>query len=176
MNKKLQKLMGISVVGGKVYATARKGALIEDVRKEFALLGPTKTKQAILQDIATGISPVQGKGKLQKYSDGYIDQIEKGKFKNTIGTKRISPVNLRLSGDLTRSLKAYAAGVGRNFRLVLSWEHFLAVIHNTRGAGKSKVIRRMLPTQKGEKFNRRITQVILSELKKATLKVVKRIS
>lgn len=177
MDKKLQRAMGVTVHNGKIYPTAKKSEMINDVKKEFSLIGPVKVKQAILQDVSKGISPVQGKGKFKKYSDSYKKAIKKGRYVGkTVGTKGISPVNLRLSGGLTRSLKAFTAGRGSFFKLVIDWQHFLAVIHNTLGASKSKIIRRMLPTNANEKFNKHITDVLIKEIKKAVDKVVKKIT
>ena len=146
--------------------------LIKEVRKEFAKKGPIKVKQAINQDMIRGISPVDGKGKWKKYSDSYKEEIRQGKSKKMKGakpSKRINPANLRLSGELHNSLSTYVRG--KTF--FIKFSHFLADIHNRRGASKKKVIRRMLPTKKGEKFNRTIESTFLGELKKAVDKVAK---
>ena len=178
--------------------TQRNG-LINQVKKEFAKRGPVKVKQAIVQDMIKGVSPVKGEGKWKRYSKSYKQQI-KGKVRfftkggkviaikaargkrisnsvteNANPTKQISPVNLKLSGDLHKSLKSFIAGLAlKSFTLVISFDHFLADIHNRRGAGKIKQVRRMLPTKNGEEFNRRISLVILNQLKNAVGKVAKR--
>jgi len=41
--------------------------------------------------------------------------------------------------------------------LQIGFDNELFDIHNNKGAGKSKTIRRMLPTEQGETFNRSIT-------------------
>jgi len=89
-------------------------------------------------------------------------------------SKRISPVNLRLSGKLHKSLFAKTVGgFLRTFRLRIGFNDKLADIHNRRGAGKSRVTRRLLPTKFGESFNRRITSGIFELLQKSVEKVVK---
>lgn len=88
--------------------------------------------------------------------------------------KRVSPRNMKLSGDMLKKLKVFTSGqVFGRYRLVVFWKHKLADIHNRKGAGRSKVIRRLLPTKSNEKFNTRLTNKLLSELKKATNKIVK---
>tara|TARA_R110000851_G_scaffold114211_1_gene239288 strand:- start:2233 stop:2820 length:588 start_codon:yes stop_codon:yes gene_type:complete len=72
--------------------------------------------------------------------------------------KKVRPVNLTLTGKLLKSL---FVKVLKN-SVVIGFDNKLANIHNKEGAGKSKVIRRMLPTNKGEKFSRSIT-IRLSE-------------
>jgi hypothetical protein len=191
-----------------------KAGLIPKVRFEFNKKGPVKVKQAIIQDIIIGTSPVKGKGKWKRYSKSYKEQIEgksafrsngKGGVKkySTVGlsgkakkdmqktidklnkdfknkqkpTKRISPVNLRLSGGLHRSLfSKTTGGVTSAYKLIIGFADKLADIHNRQGAGKSKVKRRLLPTKSGEQFNRRITSTMLTELKKAAAKVVNQLN
>lgn len=155
--------------------TAQSQGLIKEVRKEFSKRGPIKIKQSIIQDMIKGISPVKGGGKYKKYSEGYKKEIRdrrSRKIKSASPTKSISPVNLRLSGALHKSLKSFTSG---RF-LVIQFKHFLADIHNRLGAGKSRVVRRLLPTENGEQFNRRINNVMLAELKKAVDSVAKRFS
>ncbi len=179
---------------------AREG-LVSETRKEFSRRGTKKVKQAIVQDMIKGISPVKGGGKWKKYSPSYKDQIrgkvrffrkggrvvaikaKRGKriennvTKTASPTKQISPVNLRLSGGLHRSLKVFTrGGFLTNFRMITQFKNKLADIHNRLGAGKSKVIRRLLPTRRGERFNNRIEGVIFTELKKAADYVAKQFS
>jgi hypothetical protein len=118
-------------------------------------------------------------------SDSVERRFKKGKqnlvndlnedFRRTMRpTKRISPVNLRLSGGLHKSMFVKTVGgFLRTFRLRIGFKNKLADIHNRQGAGKSKVTRRLLPTKFGERFNRRITSFIFDSLKNATEKVAK---
>lgn len=168
--------------------------LVSKVRQQFNKKGPKVIKRAIIQDMVLGISPVKSSSKWVRYSSSYKEQIQgKAAFFRKGGkvvkvtdpkqveklnrdfrakqspTKRISPVNLRLSGELHKSLFSKTMGgfIKEPYILLIGFKHFLADIHNRRGAGKSKVVRRMLPTKKGESFNRRITSTIFNELKKA---------
>ena len=177
----------------KLLSTVRNDGLIPQVRKEFSKKALVPIKRAIIQDMIIGLSPVNGFGKWVKYSQDYKDVISgkakfrgKGKgsyrteekdeefFSKSSPTKLISPVNLRHSGGLHKSLFTRTfGGIKQRFRLLIGFDSFLADIHNNRGAGKSKVIRRMLPTEKGEKFNRRITSTIREELNNAVKTIVK---
>lgn len=150
--------------------------LVQDVRKQFdRQKSPAKIKRAIVQDVIKGISPVKKGGKWKKYSKGYKKEINKNKSKRMQAaspTKRLSPVNLRLTGKLHKSLTVFT----KRKALIFQFKHFLADIHNRLGAGKSKVIRRLLPTNKGEQFNRKINTTIFDELKKAVDNVAKQFS
>ena len=175
----------------------RDGGLVKEVRRTFSKGKHTAIiKRTIIQDIIQGVSPVKGKGKFQRYSKSYKDVIRgKTTFRKINGrtvafkgrdreyhraanpSKRVSPVNLRHTGGLHNSFKVFTAGgFGSAYRLVFQFKNKLADIHNRRGAGKSKVIRRMLPTKTGETFNRRITSSIITELKNAVNLVVQRLS
>ena len=174
-------------------------SLIPRVREEFSRRGPKKVKQAIVQDMIKGISPVKGQGKWKRYSQSYKDVIEDKAAYRKVGSKviritdpdqvkklnadfrnkqnpskRISPVNLRLTGGLHKSLFSKTVG-GFNresYKLIIGFKNKLADIHNNRGAGKSKVVRRLLPTKNGESFNRRISSTIFDQVKLAVEKVV----
>ena len=169
------------------------------IRKEFSKTAPIRIKRTIIQDIIKGISPVFGKGKWTKYSKAYKEVIRNKAAYRTINgkvvrftdkklvkklnadyhakaspSKKISPVNLRHSGGLHRSFKVFTkGGFRRRFRMVFRFNDKLADIHNRRGAGKSKVVRRLLPDKQGERFNRTIEKKILSELRKAVDTIAK---
>jgi len=126
---------------------------------------PKELNLEIEGSIARGISPVKGFGRLVKYSQSYIKQI---KAKQHEG-KRVRPVNLFLKGDLMKSLKVKVVGHG----IRISFDNFKADIHNRLGAGKSKTIRRMLPTNQGEEFSRSITIRMQGTLKRIAKQIFK---
>lgn len=214
----------------KFKALTKKEGLTKKVRKEFSKRGPVKVKQAIIQDMIKGISPVQGGGKWKKYSDSYkavikntaafryingkirawsvddgvlssseltsfrasrqarrdnaankrankelIKKLNEKYHDDASPTKSISPVNLRHTGGLHKSLVVRPSKLGGK-ALIIQFKSKLADIHNRLGAGKSKVIRRLLPTKNGETFNRKINTVLFNELKKAVDKVAKQFS
>ena len=169
--------------------------IFDQVRKEFTKDGKNARdiKKAILEDMSAGVSPVRGE-RWKKYSQSYKDVIRglatfrKGKdgkvrFSPTRdqafmdlatigGGKSVSPVNLKLTGTLWKSLKISTTG-----RLIIvAFEDALAIIHNQLGAGKSKAIRRLLPTEPNEKFNENITQVVENGVKNAVDIVVKKVN
>jgi len=94
------------------------------------------------------------------------------------GSKSISPVNLKLSGKLHKSLTVAATSFpisGRPFLILsIQFKHFLAYIHNNLGAGRKGVVRRMLPTESGEQFNTKITRLIKDILNASVSFVVKK--
>lgn len=108
-------------------------------------------KKEIVESIERGVSPVKGQGRFQQYSESYKDAISAGRYSRFAKRKR--PVNLKLSGDLLKSIFVKVTNKG----LLIGFDNKLADIHNNRGAGKSKAVRRMLPTKEGEEFSRSIT-------------------
>ncbi len=97
----------------------------------------------------------------QEFIEDFTEQYE---------GKSLSPVNLKVTGTLLRSI--FSRAVGSN-KLVIGFDNFLADIHNRQGAGKSKVVRRMLPTNKGETFSDSIFEAILARLNKIANRVFK---
>jgi len=114
-------------------------------------------KSAILKEIQRGVSPVRGEGAFKVYSPSYKKAIRAGR---AYPKTSIRPVNLTVSGQL---LNSYYDRV-TNGKLLIGFDDDLFDIHNRRGAGKSKVKRRMLPTESGERFNRAITQKVQRKL------------
>jgi hypothetical protein len=74
--------------------------------------------------------------------------------------KKRSPVNLKVTGDLINSFKAKI--LPDRVRIRFDNEKF--VYHNNEGVGKSKIKRRMLPTESGEKFNLAIMTTLKESL------------
>ena len=122
-------------------------------------------KKEIVKSIERGVSPVKGEGRFPEYSEVYKDQIKDGRYAG----KRTRPVNLRLTGDLLKSLIIKATNKG----LSVIFDNKLADIHNRLGAGKSKAFRRMLPTEKGEEFSRSITMRMKEVLSRVANKIFK---
>lgn len=149
--------------------------MISEIRKEFNKRGPNDFRKAMLADMNKSISPVKGQGKWIRYSESYIKAIQ-GELGQT-WDKNVSPVNLKLSGELHNSLKVYGVGfLSKVYVLRVQFTDFLADIHNRRGASKKKVIRRLLPTENGEQFNYGLTQVLLRSLRDSVGRVVKKFS
>jgi hypothetical protein len=115
-----------------------------------------------IQDIIRkGISPVDGEGRFQRYSDSYRSAIKKGYLGSN---KRPSPVSMFLSGEMLGSLKLIEKGK----RLFLQFDDKKAAWHQN---GKGKLPKRkLLPSKRGETFNKRIVQIIIKALKQAVRK------
>lgn len=133
--------------------------LIRELKKEV----PKAVKESILRDIKGGRSPVKGEGRFKKYSSLYIKAIKSGKYSE----KRIRPVNMKLTGKMLKSFYSKA----KKKSLLIGFDDIKADYHNRLGAGKSKVIRRLLPTELDEEFNRSIQ----NDLKETLNRVAKRI-
>lgn len=116
-----------------------KGRIVRTMEKE------------IIKSIERGVSPVKGEGRFDGYSQSYLDSIKAGTHSKY--SKRKRPVNLKLSGKLLKSFFIKVTSKG----IKLGFDNKLADIHNRKGAGKSKAVRRMLPTNSGEEFSRSIT-------------------
>ncbi len=141
--------------------------LIPKIRKEFLRRSKRELETLIVDNsISKGISPVEGKGKFQKYSKSYKDAIKAGRYAKY--SKTISPVNMKLSGEMLESFDVKENGNS----LKVSFDHELAEIHNDKGAGQSKVIRRLLPNKQGERFKASILRGILDLLDSAIAKIL----
>ncbi len=106
----------------------------------------------IRAQIRKGISPVEKIGRFTKYSDSYRSAIKKGYGEAEKKNKQVSPVNMTLDGEMLESLSSEPKGEG----VRLFFEDKKASFHNDQGAGKSKTIRRLLPTEPGEQFTTNI--------------------
>ena len=138
----------------------------DGMKKDFARRVKLFIKSEIVDAIEKGISPVNmknaypkntgGKSRYTGYSESYKKRInaKKGKLKSM--GKRQRPINLKVTGKLLNSLKARYTRDG--LRVWFADEK--AKYHDKLGAGKSKVLRRMLP--RGiETFNRAIQRKII---------------
>lgn len=137
-------------------------ALLPKLKKAVQTVSRETLQKAIIdKSILLGISPVEGEGKFEVYSPSYKQAIRDGRYKEF--TKSISPVNLKLSGELLRSFFVEPTGNG----LKVGFRNELAEIHTVRGAGPSKTIRKMLPVGKDEKFKRSIQKEIVDLVQRA---------
>ena len=91
----------------------------------------------IKDHVKSGKSPVKGK-LFKQYSTSYANRKKGGQRK---------PVTMSDTGDMLKDLKVTATR--SSFRIL--WDNKIADIHNRLGAGRSKVIRRLLPNS-GESF------------------------
>ena len=112
----------------------------------------------ILELLEDGISPTK-KGKFKKtYSNRYIQAIINGNYG---GDKTISPVNLKLSGQMYSCLKS--DWVPYSGRIRLKFTDPVAKKHDKGLDGKP--VRRLLPNT-GEKFHINIQRFIVRRVKK----------
>lgn len=139
--------------------------LVSDVKSEFIKASSDDIKFMIVDDsIKKGSSPVAGVGRYQAYSDSYKDSIRKGRQKPKTST---SPVNLTKTGKMLDSFKVTKTSKG----LLLKFTDLKAAYHNFLGAGKSHVIRPMLPIG-SEGFKPSINKQLLDLLRRAVDKII----
>lgn len=128
----------------------KRGNIIDVARQEYLIKAAIFLEEQIPKQMDKGKSPVRGGRWDKPYSDSYKKAIQRAE----IPGKSVSPVNLRVSGQLHDSLRVQVLAK----KLIVKFTDFLADIHNKQGAGKSKAIRRMLPTESGETWNATITR------------------
>jgi len=136
---------------------------LSQYEKEALQVLADRIEEPILASIRKGVSPVGGK-KFAKYSKSYKDAIKAGRYRKF--GKRISPINLKLSGKM---LNSFFVKLNKD-SLELGFDNEVATFHNRKGAGKSKVIRRLLP-RRGEFFNDVIVNKIRLAFKVASRKL-----
>jgi len=165
--------MGSVIFKGPIFDVEK---MREKIREALRGISTEGLKKIIITDsILKGISPVEGDGKYQKYSESYkkaikpVKLLKSGKRSKKSGygrytkyDKQISPVNLKLSGEMLDTFFVEPSPDG----LFVGFKHKLANIHSLQGAGKSKVIRHMLPVVKGSKFKRTIVSDIIDLVQK----------
>ena len=100
-------------------------------------------------------------------------KVKPKKKKNYIIPKSPTKVNLKLTGDLHKSLFVKAQN---DSSILVGFNNELADIHNRLGAGKSKVIRPILPTQQGQIFKRDLRNLAVKKLREITRKVVEKLN
>jgi len=84
----------------------------------------------------------------------FIDELNEYLIKNG---KKLRPVNLKVSGKMLKSLKSK---ITKNEKVTVWFTDEKAKYHDKEGAGKSKVLRRLLP-RGVEEFNRAIQRKII---------------
>lgn len=140
----------------------RKLIFLEKVTPIYLKMVRRVIKSLISQTILKGISPVfqrsadpkntGGKNRYQKYSTSYIKQMGKTTY---LANKKQSPRNLKVKGDLLNSITATFEGD----HVKVTFTDDKAKYHNEEGAGKSKVIRRILPKD-GERWSNSIEKTL----------------
>ena len=149
-------------VKGTIKLNRKIKKLIPDARSNFAI----ELKKAILKiikdKIQSGVSPVKGQNRYPKYSDAYAKK--KG---------RKAPVDLTDKGDMLDDMKVVQKKKGDiTIEFVSAKERKKAFAHNN-GKG-NQPMRKMLPTKRGEKFKKGITDKITSAAKRAIRLAVKK--
>lgn len=153
----------------KVFNNIEKVA--KNIQKSYAKKGPKILEKAILKSMDEGKSPVRGKT-WATYSESYKKAIRAGRYAQF--GKNITPVNLELSGVMKDSLDVTTTRTGEGFAMEAEFTDEVAKFHNDLGAGQSKTIRRLLPTNIGEKFNLKISKKLDNLFEKIVSKETKK--
>ena len=139
-----------------------------DLRKEALKDLRKKINVEITELMADGISPTQGGAWHSEYSQRYKRQIAAGKYRG----KSISPVNLRLTGKMYRSLSA-KSNLSKG-TMTLKFNDSEKALKHDKGVGRLPV-RRLLPND-GEKFHANIRALIVRSVKNFAVKLAKKAS
>jgi hypothetical protein len=159
--------------------------LPDKISKRFAKDIKQDIVKIITDEILSGKSPVKNKGSFKDYSLSYKETIKGNvSFRRLGGStkatplpfedknitkhgKSVSPVNMKLSGDMLKSLTAKQNAKGQ---VIISFKSKIAKFHDKLGAGKSKVIRRLLPNNSDKGFNPKIMAKLMAVLRRAVKK------
>jgi len=144
--------------------------LAENAKKHYLRIVDKFIKEEVVSVIESGRSPAEKGGmdpantggslRYEKYSESYKGAFGKGDLKQ----KKQRPINLTVTGKMLNSIKSR-----RTAQYVRVWfTDSKAKYHDKLGAGKSKVIRRLVPNPKrGEDFNPGIKRRLVNALKQA---------
>jgi len=118
-------------------------------------------EKEIIATILGGQSPVKGK-RFKQYSIDYANRVKGGSRK---------PVDLLATSKMLDSLKVMR--LVEKFGISIKFRSKIATFHDSLGAGRSKIIRRLLPkSSKGETFKPNILRVIKDIAKRIAKKQV----
>ena len=141
----------------KDFFTRKIPKTIERSTKKWSITAGPELKRNIKANLEVGLSPVKGHGRFVGYSESYRKKIMDGEYDHF--NKKLRPVNLKLSGEMYKSLSVRSVKNG----VQVSFKDPKAVYHDRLGAGKSKVIRRLLPG-KGEQFSKTVIDPVMKKL------------
>lgn len=120
--------------------------------------GAPMLEEMINNELDSGVSPVEGGGKFKSYSSSY-------KKKRSAAGLPNSPVQMIYSGEMRDSLTVTPRKKSISIYFSGLRNKELAIIHSLFGAGRSKVIRKLLPFG-AERFKKTIRSVLSKLAKK----------
>ena len=155
----------------------------EDLSKPIAKTTANKLGKAIVDEmknmIAKGSSPIRGHGKFSAYRGQYRKQIQKKGYVSVGGkkvSKKLRPVNLKLTGDFLKSLKSkaiiaktgYMASIGFRGKKSQNKERGHREMANNQG------FRPIIPQAPKERWAQRIQAIIIDFFNSDVRKIAKR--
>ena len=160
------------------------------IQQKYLQRAPPIIKELLLSSFKVGISPVKNGRWDVPYSESYQAAI-RGlvTFRMIKGTRKllampfpdpaifgfgktVSPVNLKLSGQLYNDLRVEPKGNAILVHFVGDSDR-IANYHNKEGAGKKKAIRQIMPSESGQTFNEHITNKLNDILYSVVINVIK---
>ena len=153
----------------------------------------TLRKSIIDENILRGRSPVNGQGRFVSYSDSYKQQI-RGEvnfstlpdrvapfgFENPgLFDKRVTPVNLKVSGQLLKSFEVSTSTDGLRVQFtdkIASYHNNGSSFTNRNGNIVKLPKRQLLPNGPQEKFNRSVTRSFNAKLTDLVKNILRRTS
>lgn len=133
---------------------------------------------AMKASIETGSSTIMGRGKFEAYRGTYRKRIQKYGYVHTEDgkfSKRLRPVNLKVSGKFLDSLKATVQRVKGGYASVIGFSDKKSQKKEQgHREGANEQAERPIIPQSGEKFTQRIQEIYLSLINERIARVIKR--
>lgn len=129
------------------------------------------TREEVLRSISSGVSPVAKSGRYERYSESYRNAIKK-QYRRLRGKKR-SPVNLKVSGNMLKSIFVKVSKQAK--RITLGFKSEIAGYHDNGVKENSLPQRKMLPSRRGERFNGVIQNEILDAVNTAIADIIRKL-
>lgn len=167
-------LRGISPVKGQVRYQKYSQSYIDQIKMNKAFLRNKKGGTFVIEKLSSAELDTYRAGDEARadnlINEYYIKELNEHLLK---ANKKVSPVNLKVSGDLLNSLTAT-----RNERGVLiKFDDKKAKYHDIDGVGRAGTLRRLLPNtggRDGETFNDRLLRNIKQMYERSIQKFAKR--
>jgi hypothetical protein len=135
---------------------------IENFNKQINKGSMSELTDEVKAQIKRGISPVEKIGRFEKYSKSYREAIKDNRKSVREKSGKVSPVDMTLKGTMLKSLDI----VPRGGKTYMEFDDPKAYYHNNSGAGKKRVIRRLLPDKDGESFNSVLQRKFVAAMKR----------
>jgi hypothetical protein len=130
--------------------------------------------------IKSGISPIRGIGKMPRYGGSYARQIKRKGYVSVKGkkvSKKMRPVNLKLTGAFLSNLKARVVKVASGFGVSIGYRKRSEQLKERghREMANNQAFRPTIPqSDQNEEFSVRIQRAVIKVLSEAIKRVSKK--